>query len=161
MVVYCWLDSVSDIYCHQMNNSVKFDWTRRCWQMSAFCCGFQRNRWWLYICVCIFYSLFPTFVFSFTMSCISGIWQRLDFVLPKYKMRWHIYTWMEQPSGLLSLYLVVFMFFSSSLDQFNQHIFCLSQQFSPESQIGSMKYLSLIVREGWSFDTQMVDHRVW
>lgn len=52
------------------------------------------------------------------------------------------------------------MSFSPSLDQFNQHIFCLSLQFSPESQIGSIKYQFLIVREGYSFDTQMVDCRV-
>lgn len=38
------------------------------------------------------------------------------------------------------------MSFSSSLDQFNQHIFSLSLQFSSESQIGSMKYLSLFVK---------------
>lgn len=71
------LDSVSEMYCHQMN-SVKFDWTRSCWQMRAFNCGFQRNCWRLYICVCIFYS----FIFSFPISFISGIWQRLILSVP-------------------------------------------------------------------------------
>lgn len=65
-----------------MNSLVKLDWRRSCWQMRAFCCGFQRNRWWLYICVCIFYSLSSTFVFSFPMSCISGIWQCLILSVP-------------------------------------------------------------------------------